>query len=261
MFCIVNQILAPLREGNAETSEMVSQLLFGEMALVLEKRGNRLKISNCADGYEGWIDRRMVEMIDENETIHLSQQPEKTVCTAYALAKNKDNVAEKVIFPGGAIIRSVEGENGFKFQNSYYVFEKETDLADSMKPEGEIVLDLAKQYLHAPYLWGGKSIFGIDCSGLVQIVFSICGIRLPRDASQQVDKGAIVNFLSEARAGDLAFFEDRVGKIVHVGILVDNHRIIHASGRVKIDRIDNEGIYSSEKQDYSHRLRLVKRIL
>jgi hypothetical protein len=261
MFCIVNQILAPLRNQNAETSEMVSQLLFGEIAIVLEKQENRLKVCNYADSYEGWIDRKMVEILDDNEIVRLLRQPKKVVRSAYAFAKNMDNVTEKMIFPGGAVIRFIDGKNVFKFQNACYIFENEGDLVDEMKPEGGIVLDLAKQYLNAPYLWGGKSAFGVDCSGLVQLVFSICGIQLPRDASQQVDNGSIVNFLSEAQAGDLAFFENEDGRIIHVGILINNHSIIHASGRVKIDRIDNEGIFSSEKQDYSHRLRLIKRIL
>ncbi|MPN27215.1 hypothetical protein SDC9_174643 [bioreactor metagenome] len=126
---------------------------------------------------------------------------------------------------------------------------------------GANILKIATMYLNAPYLWGGKSLLGIDCSGLVQVVFSICGIQLPRDASQQVEKGDLVNFLGEAQQGDLAFFDNEAGNITHVGILLDATRIIHASGWVKIEKIDNHGIISSQTGEYTHKLKVIKRLI
>jgi cell wall-associated NlpC family hydrolase len=122
------------------------------------------------------------------------------------------------------------------------------------------VIDVAKFYLNAPYLWGGKSVFGIDCSGLSQMVFRQFGIKLRRDAYQQAEQGELVGFLQEAKAGDLAFFDNNEGRINHVGIMMDNERIIHASGKVRIDAIDNQGIFNRELNRYTHKLRIIKRV-
>ena len=119
----------------------------------------------------------------------------------------------------------------------------------------------ALQFLDSPYLWGGRSIFGIDCSGFTNIVFKITGIQLRRDAWQQSEQGILVNFIDEARPGDLAFFQNEEGKITHTGILLGNGKIIHASGRVRIDTIDHYGIYNEEQQRYSHQLRLIRRMI
>ena len=116
-------------------------------------------------------------------------------------------------------------------------------------------------YLDAPYLWGGRSPFGIDCSGLVQMTYKLSGIKLPRDAGQQASCGTTINLLSEAQAGDLAFFDNEEGIITHVGIILPNNQIIHASGRVRVDSLDHEGIYNVKKKQYSHKLRLIKRII
>jgi cell wall-associated NlpC family hydrolase len=123
------------------------------------------------------------------------------------------------------------------------------------------ILSTAYLFLNAPYLWGGKSPFGIDCSGFTQITYKINGYKLPRDANQQVELGEPLSFVEEAEAGDLAFFDNEEGKIVHVGILLDNQQIIHASGCVKIDKFDHYGIFSSDTKKYSHTLRVIKRIL
>jgi cell wall-associated NlpC family hydrolase len=126
---------------------------------------------------------------------------------------------------------------------------------------GEELVSIAFMYLNTPYLWGGRNALGIDCSGFVQTVLRICGRRMPRDAAKQVEQGTVVSFLQEARAGDLAFFENQEGSIVHVGILVNNSEIIHASGRVKLERIDAQGIVNEETGRHSHRLRVIKRVV
>jgi gamma-D-glutamyl-L-lysine dipeptidyl-peptidase len=128
-------------------------------------------------------------------------------------------------------------------------------------PSHEIILKLARRYLYAPYLWGGRSPFGIDCSGFTQVVFMMAGLKLKRDASQQVGQGEGVDFAEQAQAADLAFFDNDKGNIVHVGIVMNNNHIIHAAGQVRIDRLDHFGIFNETLGKYTHKLRLIKRFL
>ncbi len=119
----------------------------------------------------------------------------------------------------------------------------------------------AMSFLNMPYLWGGRSPAGIDCSGFTNIVYKLAGIRLRRDAWQQSEQGILINFIDEARPGDLAFFQNEEGKIIHVGIILQQQKIIHASGRVRIDTIDHYGIYDEELKKYTHQLRLIRRMI
>jgi gamma-D-glutamyl-L-lysine dipeptidyl-peptidase len=130
--------------------------------------------------------------------------------------------------------------------------------------------DLLEFYLHpfmgAPYLWGGRTPSGVDCSGLIQMLYILMGIYLPRDASQQVLEGDAVELLDLCEPGDLAFFENEEGRIVHVGLILTRNddgdlRIAHASGRVRIDRLDHQGIFDQEAGSYSHKLRTIRRVL
>ena len=126
--------------------------------------------------------------------------------------------------------------------------------------KNQIVED-ALMYLNAPYLWGGRSPFGIDCSGFTQVVYKINNIIIPRDAYQQAELGQGYSFIEEAEAGDIAFFDNDEGKINHVGILIGRNKIIHASGKVRIDTLDHQGIFNKETNSYSHKLRIIKNIL
>jgi len=123
------------------------------------------------------------------------------------------------------------------------------------------LIKVASLYLNSPYLWGGKTPFGIDCSGLTQMIYRINGYRIPRDANQQSEFGDTLSFIDESEPGDLAFFDDKEGKITHVGMLLENNYILHAHGRVRIDGIDQTGIFNMEKQKHSHKLRIIKKIL
>ena len=134
-------------------------------------------------------------------------------------------------------------------------------IAPQKEIDTQLLLEIAYRYIGAPYLWGGRSPFGIDCSGFVQIVFKMMGLMLPRDASQQVNHGVTINFVSEAKIGDLAFFGNEEGDLTHVGIVTEDEHIIHASGKVRIDKLDHQGIFNSETKQYTHKLRLIKRFV
>ena len=255
---IVNLPLVPLRESDSERSEMTSQLLFGEVVEILETRERWLLLRNLSDNYVGWADRKMIRILKKQDEQQLSILESPRVSYPLIEGKNR-NTGEKLMLPGGSILVNL---NGIELKIGDKTFLIDPDLLTyTNKLSGDRLIQLAKQYLNAPYLWGGKTIMGIDCSGLVQVVFSMCGMQLPRDASQQVELGKVIDFLHEAMTGDLVFFENAVGNITHVGILLNSHQIIHASGWVKIETIDSQGIISSQTGEYTHNLRVVKRLL
>lgn len=257
MYTIITLPLIPLRSEADERSEMVSQLLFGQQIEILESNEKWYRIKNIDDNYEGWIGKNTINKKKITSTPWDTSllKPLK----AAILVCFKTSSVEKIILPGGSFLPPIQRDQFELHGEIYQIAQFESQFSKS--DFGSLILDLTQQYLNAPYLWGGKSIFGIDCSGLVQVVFLMVGIKLPRDASQQVELGKVVDFLNEAKAGDLAFFENSDGNIVHVGILVNSHQIIHASGSVKKEIIDSQGIVSSQTGEYTHKLRIIKRVL
>jgi cell wall-associated NlpC family hydrolase len=151
-------------------------------------------------------------------------------------------------------------KNNVSFNKNEYIFDGLT-VDSSKKNSKNKLIENAYIYLNAPYLWGGRSPLGIDCSGFTQLLYKLNGVQLPRDASQQAKVGQTLSFVEESEAGDLAFFDNEEGNIIHVGMVLDNNRIIHASGKVRIDRLDHQGIYNVDTHKYSHRLRLIKKII
>jgi len=250
--------LVPVRAGDSERSEMISQLLYGETVTILESADRWMFVENTADQYRGWVDKKMLKLLNDAEYASILKQEVQTLYYPLVECEN-NNGAEKMYLPGGSKLYS--HSNKVKSHNNVdMTFDP---ILQMFLPEikGSKVIEIANMYLNAPYLWGGKSLLGIDCSGLVQVVFTICGLQLPRDASQQVEKGDLVNFLGEAQQGDLAFFDNEAGNITHVGILLDAKQIIHASGWVKIENIDSNGIISSQTGEYTHKLRVIKRLI
>ena len=267
-FGISLQSILPLRSEPSHKSEMVSQVLFGELFRVLQQSATWIKVQLSYDNYEGWIDLKQVLLIDETEFIRLfnSETP-----VSFDLVQLLSNDSKKTILPV-ILGSSLPGlaEQHFRVRDQVFSFEGQTSgnshFESVLTPQERMsakqkIIDDAMLYLNAPYLWGGRSPFGIDCSGFVQMVYKLHRVKLLRDASQQAKSGEALNFVSEAEPGDLAFFDDEDGTITHVGMMMDKHRIIHASGNVRIDSIDHQGIYSLEEKKYTHKLRVIKRII
>lgn len=257
MFTIVTLPLVALRAEASESSELVSQLLFGEQIEIIESLNNWYQIRNLSDDYVGYVSK---ESLNKNNFTETAIDTSHFIVNKTAITSCfKTSHVEKIILPGGCLLPPIENER-FKLSNEIYQL-AQFNPSYSNESKGQDLIEMATQYMNAPYLWGGKSVFGIDCSGLTQVVFKMVGLQLPRNASQQVNLGNVVNFLSEVRAGDLAFFENEEGAINHVGILVNSHQIIHASGWVKTEIIDSQGIISSTTGEYTHHLRVIKRVI
>jgi cell wall-associated NlpC family hydrolase len=248
-----------MRIDPSERSEMVSQLLWGETFKVKENANNDwIKVQSLADSYEGWISRKMVDIFPEKEWTEYTNAPH-SLCTALRYAINQIT-KERVLVPHGAVLYNYnENNRTFSLVSDTYQLQEIIPIISPSKLT--CILSTAYDMLNAPYLWGGRTAMGIDCSGLTQLCFRMAGISLPRDAYQQADLGELVKSTSEAKEGDLAFFTNDNGKITHVGIVLENGQIIHSSGKVRIDELKNEGIYNKDLDNYSHKLNSIKRIL
>jgi hypothetical protein len=239
--------LVPVRESASDQSEMVTQLLFGDVFKIIDQKPKWVKISNAFDNYEGWIDAKQYRGISENQ--YQKQNEELLKCST--------DLVEYVQDEENHLLPIVMGSSLSGMRNLGYTFEINQNNGKAQKKK---IVSIALLYLNSPYLWGGKSPFGIDCSGFTQMVYKICGIKLSRDASQQALQGKSLSFIEEAEPGDLAFFDNDEGKIIHVGIIMKNNYIIHAHGKVRIDRLDHTGIFNPEIKNYSHKLRVIKQI-
>ena len=251
--CLLSVI--PCLAEAADASEMVTQLLFGETCEILEKEEKWWMIRTSFDDYECWVDPKQLTEINGAEYKQLNTKSKLFGSSELVgILQAEDSVRTLLM---GSVLPAAD-----RFEIAGQEFSVQTSCkALKEKTQRPKLIEDAYMYLNAPYLWGGKGPFGIDCSGFVQVVFRLNGIFLPRDAYQQADIGDTLSFVEEGQAGDLAFFDNENGKITHVGILIDAQHIIHASGKVRIDRIDHQGIFHEENGTYTHRLRLLKRII
>jgi len=254
-FC--NLSCVPVRVEASDRSALVNQLLFGETFEVVDAIGSWKVIWGTLDKYEGFIDQKQFLPISEETFNSLKQSHDKF--PKNILSWVSDSLGQRTLIMPASSMAGFE--NGL-LNIEGHEFKYSDPLTDpSNETTNHSILDAAQQYLNAPYTWGGRSITGIDCSGLVQNVFKINGIKLHRDASCQAKQGEMLNLISEALPGDLAFFDNDEGEIIHVGIIADEGKIIHASGCVRIDDIDHNGIFNQQLKKYTHKLRLIKRML
>lgn len=245
---ICNLNCVAVRKENSDRSEMVTQLLFGDHFSILEKQKKWSRIRIAFDQYEGWVDNKQYQIIPEQQFNTYHNTPNHYLTDLVDFAFDEQQLLTPLNM--GANLKALSLFN--------LHCDGQTNTAQLTKPQ---IIDLAFTYLNTPYLWGGKTPFGIDCSGFTQMVYKIAGYDLFRDASQQVTQGEALSFIEESEPGDLAFFDNADGKIIHVGIILENNFIIHAHGKVRIDRLDHTGIFNVDTNLYSHQLRVIKKII
>ncbi len=252
---ICNLSIVPLRFEPSDTAEMVSQILLGEHFKVLEIRNKWSKIRLTFDGYEGWIDNKQFLLISEEDYTKLDSSNLYLANDLINFAENKNHLISHVL---------IGSHLPFYTNNVFTIGEEsfsiEGDIFTGTRPK-ENIITTALQFLNTPYLWGGKSPMGIDCSGLTQLVYKLNGHTLKRDAKDQAKQGEVLSFIEESEPGDLAFFDNNEGNIIHVGIMMADNYIIHAHGKVRIDRLDHLGIYNVDTKRHSHKLRVIKKII
>ena len=252
--------IIPIRKESSEKSEMTSQLLFGECFRILEIKNNWAFIESLYDNHQGWADEIMVTEINRETYNSIASETLLTIRQKIIELILPDNSVQ-LIFAGSTIPFFDKNSGKFSIEGKEFRISKKPDSPDIKNIRQEME-NVALLYYNSPYLWGGRTPFGIDCSGLTQIVCKICGIKLPRNAYQQSGYGKAVSAPGQSKKGDLAFFT-KTGpeNITHAGILLDQNKIIHASGSVRIDTFDEKGIFNKGLDAYTHRLAAIRNVI
>ncbi|NBC83155.1 MAG: SH3 domain-containing protein [Bacteroidetes bacterium] len=250
---LATESMVPVRAEATEKSEMMHQLLFGETVTINHQQDNWLRIKIISDSYEGWVDAKMITYIED--AYRKLWHENKLLVVQKELALMHLNGTVYTIYAGSEMATNEKLLNRIGFKTYNNVSENAPFSLNNF------IEKITSIYLNTPYLWGGRTPYGIDCSGFTQVAFKLAGIGIPRDASQQAiaPNGKEVISLTDSHSGDLAFFDNKEGNITHVGILLGSNKIMHASGRVRIDSIDHYGIYNDDKGIYTHGLRLIRR--
>lgn len=241
--------IIPIRASAAQPGEQLSQLLYGDLYKITDHRKDWSKIRVIHDKTEGWILNTQVKAISKThyKEIKAVKHPAYSNELISFVSEHANHLTPILL---GSVV-----------QNAKYLKQTYEGELVSGKSKKENLISTSLQYLNAPYQTGGKTPFGIDSAGLTQMVYKLNGHQLPRSPKEQATKGEVLSFVEESTPGDLAFFDNKEGDIIHVGIIMQNNHLIHAYGSVRIDRLDQTGIYDLEKGTYTHHLRVIKKIL
>lgn len=237
-----------MRAEPKDTSELVSQVIYGESFKIIEQRANWSLIKLSFDNYKGWIDNK--QLVEISETVYDSTISEANIYSSDLIEFIQINNKGLLTIPFGSNLNSIK-----LFDHSF-----DGNTTKTIQPKENLV-KTSLLFINSPYLWGGRTPFGIDCSGFTQIIYKINGYKIDRDAKDQVNLGLSLSFIEESEPGDLAFFDNKEGDIVHVGIIMEDNHIIHAHGQVRIDRLDQTGIYNVDTKKHTHKLRVIKKII
>ena len=268
--------VAPMRKTADHRSEMVNQLLFGDIVRITDYRNDWMHIEMAEDGYRGWMSKNQLQLLKESDYSALMNGKRMITTSLHGVvtvkSTNKDFKymsankgvgigltepdAENFIVSAGSTIYLNSSEDMIVAGK---VFKYGGNLKEGIGKQKKQIPELASRFHLTPYLWGGRSAFGIDCSGFAQLVYKMAGICIPRDAALQAQEGESVHLISEAEPGNLVFFDNEEGVITHVGIFLDNNNVIHAHGKVRLDKIDHQGIFNIDDKKYTHKLRIIKR--
>ena len=242
--------IIPQRAAPQDEAEMVNQILFGDIFTIIETQKQWRKVKLVSDGYSGWIDEKQMTELNFSEF----EEIKKAKSLVF-----QDNFGVTKILASHKEIQVYKGTSFYFTENNEAIFAETSGKIEPAKSSAKALLKFAKSFLTTPYLWGGRSVLGMDCSGFTQIVFKLCGYQLLRDTPEQETQGVSVSFENK-KPGDLAFFTNKNGKVIHVGILLENNKIIHASGEVRIDNFTKNGIFNIERNLQTHSLQSIKRL-
>ena len=264
--------IVPVRVEPKESAEQSTQILFGQTCAILERipRWNRIKID--ADGQEGWVNSKMIAPMTKEEYALYSTDYKQAAYVLYpvAYAVSVNNAQTIPLTAGTRLPKYQDGQ--FQILGVSFRIDPSMVIQQPLTINEQNLIQTIRFFLNVPYLWGGKNALGMDCSGFTQTILSLFGKHILRNASEQATQGRKIATLQKAKAGDLAFFayyneEHQQDKITHVGILLDAERVVHCSGRVKVEKIDNTGIFSVEQASndhpngqYTHRLLQIRRL-
>lgn len=249
---ICENVFVPLRSGPSHKAEMLSQVLFGEKYRIVDEAGHWFKVETLFDNYSGWIDINHIQQSEDSANLPGQVLNKSMLCY-------KHDKTKLVLEAGCEIYNPDFDKKVFTVGNNVYTVNPE--FGSNYLTTNESLADTSMKFINSPYIWGGRIPSGIDCSGLTQLVYKLHGIGIPRDSRQQAEIGEDIGFLEESVPGDLVFFDDDRGRIEHVGMILSRGLVIHASGRVRIDTIDHQGIFKNEINGYSHKLRTIRRVI
>ncbi|MDA0779257.1 MAG: NlpC/P60 family protein [Bacteroidetes bacterium] len=238
--------IVPLQGVNQHNAPVLSEVLYGEIFQILKVKKHFSQVC-LSDKTTGWIENSQFIEISTADFEKLSKQTPKISANLVEFIYKDAQILFPI--PIGSIV-----------QHTAFLGHQFEGKTSGSKPEKNNIRTMAFMFVNTPFRKGGKSPFGMDADGFVQTVYALCGFALPRTAVEQAEKGIVLSFIEEAEIGDLAFFDDDEGNIVHVGIILEHNHIIHAHGQVRVDRLDQTGIFNPELRTHTHKLRLIKSI-